>query len=482
MRSSPAPSGTSRADVILLLSLYLFEVSALLLLITLPRMGNRPILTFLGSRPGLLCLMAVPIFVASSVVIAQHYHKSRRGGLKQFTMTVVMNLATLVSLLTIGEMVIRLFSSRTAEGLIFMGTPLLPRSWSDEVARNREILQKAPITSSYLVYDNLTGWTVGLNRRSADGLNFSSTEGIRSPRLDMAFADLPTAHRIALVGDSYTFCLDVAYEESWGYQLERQLGPDFQVLNFGVSGYGLDQAYLRYHRDVRPWKPDIVIFGVFPHDLVRTMNVYPFISFPEWGYPFAKPRFVVAEDKLVPLSVSPLAPEAIFSKNSIEDLPFLDYDWGYNRAHWQWHFYHQLHLLRLWISKYPLWQAPVGQNSDEAMKSVNGHILRSFVQHATAESSIPMVVYLPARIDLRGVQSGPENGVGFAQEVLRSVGLAYTDLTSCLLEVSPSQRFVSETGRHYAPKANIAVANCLRPVILKLLSEKEARAAESLIK
>jgi hypothetical protein len=380
----------------------------------------------------------------------------------------------------VGELAIRVFSFQTTEGLVFMNIPLLPRNWGDVVARNREILKRASTNDPYLVYDDLMGWTIGPNRRSADGLNFSSVEGIRSPRSEMAFADLPVTYRIALIGDSFTFCLDVKYEESWGHQLERALGPEFQVLNFGVPGYGLDQAYLRYYRDVRPWRPDFVIFGVFPHDLERTMTVYSFVSFPEWEYPFAKPRFVVSGGRLTALNVPPLLPEEIFSKSSITELPFVDYDKGYKPSDWQWRFYHHSYLFRVWISKYPLWQLPVGEKSDEAMKSVNGTLLGAFVRLATAEGATPIVVYLPARRNLRLSPSDPEQDTSSAQGALRGAGIAYTDLTPCLLEVSPSERFVAGA-RHYSPQANIAIAKCLRPVILSHPSQNDAHAGIPLV-
>lgn len=62
----------------------------------------------------------------------------------------------------------------------------------------------------------------------------------------MGFAWVPTRYRIAIVGDSFTFKLEVPYEKTWGHQFEIALGPGWQVLNFGVDGYGLDQAFLRY--------------------------------------------------------------------------------------------------------------------------------------------------------------------------------------------------------------------------------------------
>jgi hypothetical protein len=80
-----------------------------------------------------------------------------------------------------------------------------PRNWDTVVTRNREILQKVSGNTSCLVYDDLMGWTVGPNRRSANRLYFSSVEGIRGPHAEMAFADMPAPHRIVLVGDSFTF-------------------------------------------------------------------------------------------------------------------------------------------------------------------------------------------------------------------------------------------------------------------------------------
>jgi len=84
---------------------------------------------------------------------------------------------------------------------------------------------------------------------------FSSVEGIRSAGPDVRFAHRSARRRVALIGDSNAFSFEVPFEESWGHHLQQLLGADAQVLNFGVDGYGIDQIYLRYRRDVRPWKP-----------------------------------------------------------------------------------------------------------------------------------------------------------------------------------------------------------------------------------
>ncbi|MHC4261658.1 MAG: SGNH/GDSL hydrolase family protein [Planctomycetota bacterium] len=92
---------------------------------------------------------------------------------------------------------------------------------------------------------------------------------------------LPERARIALVGDSFTFGTHQPDERIWAAQLARSL-PDCEVLNFGVPGFGLDQAVLRLEREALDWRPDVVVLGVFATNPVRATRRFTF---------FAKPRF-----------------------------------------------------------------------------------------------------------------------------------------------------------------------------------------------
>ena len=177
------------------------------------------------------------------------------------------------------------------------------------------------------------GRSVGIGR-SQDGMYFSSVEGITSPSIGITFAGIPVKHRIAIVGDSFTFGLDVYYQETWGHQIEVALGPGTQVLNFGVDGYGVDQAYFRYQRDVILWRPEIVILGIINDDIRRTMGVYGFLTFPDGEVPFPKPRFIMRAKALVPLNLPLPTPETIFASKSITDLPFIRYDAAFHRHEW----------------------------------------------------------------------------------------------------------------------------------------------------
>jgi hypothetical protein len=235
-------------------------------------------------------------------------------------------------------------------------------------------------------------------------------------------------------------------------------------LNFGVPGYGVDQAYLRYEKDVRQWKPDVVIFGFISHDVFRTMTVYPFLNFADWDMPFSKPRFTLRDGELKKLNVPPLEPEAIFSRGSILELPFLQYDIGYRQSDWQKNLYHLSYLARLFVSWHPRWSAKNPDVSDEAMVSVNASILKAFVRSAEQAGAIPIVVYFPGRQELEKPSSSLPRG----RRVLQQAGIPYTDPTPCLLEVNPADRSLVH---HYSPQGNAAVAKCLLPVVHEALTK-----------
>jgi hypothetical protein len=68
-------------------------------------------------------------------------------------------------------------------------------------------------------------------------------------------------------------------------------------------------------------------------------------------------------------------------------------------------------------------------------------------------------VYFPARLDFASPQQG---WTRFAREVFQTYGIPLLDMTSCVSQVSPAERFVI---LHYSSVTNAAVANCLLDVI-----------------
>jgi hypothetical protein len=458
--------------VLLLVSLYVMQVSGWLVVIASYKGSIPPLSVLLAGPSGVVPFVAgAALLLATWIVV--HKYRTRWRDPRRFGLTVALNVVAVLVFLGAGEITVRLLSRSTPRGLMFGDTVLLPHQWSDVVKRNGAIRDRVG-ARSYLVADDHLGWVVGSDRRSADNRYFSSVEGIRSQRPGVAFAKGLARRRVALVGDSFTFALDVRYEDSWGYRLERALGSDVQVLNFGVEAYGVDQALLRYERDVRPWRPDVVILGFIDHDLVRSMAVYFFVSFPAWEYPFAKPRFAVDGDRLTLLNTPLPSPQAILAARSIKDLPFVEYDPGYHAQDWEWSALDRSYLHRLAVSTYRGWSTDA-RPSQAKMLELNREIVRSFIRRTRADGSTPLVLYFPTDRNFRALARDP-GWQSPAQTMLRTSEIPHTDLTRCVGALSPADRFPADGGNHLAPRANAAVAECLSDTVRRLLSSAPPRA------
>ncbi len=427
MVSDPA---LSKRDLLLLALLFLLEIALVVMLKAVHMKGERVIEVFVLSSTGLVFLCAGIVVLLAGAVIIRLYLAHRPSPSRSFHLIVAMNLVTLLLILVTAEMAVRAGSRFYLDGEAFGKVALVPKSWETTRAHYRDLIEKADGDLSYLVYDDRMGWNVGPNRRSANGLYRSGPEGIRVPDEEVAFTVSEGKTIIALVGDSFTFGEEVRYEETWGYRLGELLGEEVQILNFGVPGYGVGQAYLRYEKNVRRWKPKVAIFGLFEHDLLRTMTVYPFLANPQWDLPFSTPRFTLSDEKSAILNDPPLRPEAIFSHKSIFELPFLSLDRGYKESNWQTSFYHSSYLFQMFVSVFHGWSAVAPDFSEKAIVSTNASILNSFAQLTAQEEVVPIVVYFPLRSDLnKGRTSAPV----MVSRALHEAGITYVDSSLCIL-------------------------------------------------
>jgi hypothetical protein len=453
----------SRVRLALIAGVYLWEASVLLLILSLCRMAGKPdVLSFLSSVGGKLSLMAALLFLYASLLVSRKYHALREIGSHPLQFIMKRNILPVILIIAIAEGTLRLFSTDTQLGTVVGGKLLGPSHfWKGALPRYPEH------TNELYYYDQLLGWTLRPNLSSTDGMYFSSPEGMRSPRPGMVFADSRAACRIAIVGDSHTFGLELKFEDTWSYHLERNLPSGCQVLNFGVPGYSVGQMYLRYLRDVRSRHPNVVILALSSGAASRTMGVYGFNIFHDMTFSWAQPRFQITNQELRPINVPLPTPEDIVSARSIRDLPFLDYDWFFDPTQWdltQWRYLYHSYLFRLYTTWYPLFW-PIERRGDSE-ESLNHELLRSFIRIANSDGTPPVVVYLPDKGDYR------ERKETISLRILRTSGIQYLDLVPCLDAIGPNDRFINH-GDHYSRLGGIAIAQCLHPVVVKKLSARD---------
>jgi len=113
-------------------------------------------------------------------------------------------------------------------------------------------------------------------------------------------------------GESHTHGDEVGDAETWEAYAGTELGAD--VLNFGVGGYGPDQALLRFRRISTRLRTPIVGLGVTLENINRVVNRYRPFYFRQTGITLPKPRFVLEGGHLA------LLPNPIHTANDLARL------------------------------------------------------------------------------------------------------------------------------------------------------------------
>jgi hypothetical protein len=218
--------------------------------------------------------------------------RRRRLGLLAFILSLVLSLGG-------GEVALRLLTDENGK---LLGTPLV----GSELIDQGRIRTGAKRLRS--VFDPELGWTSPPERGEPRGeaarrRGVGAQVGPRGKRFYAPHAP-PGLLRVCAFGESFTYGDGVAADEGWPFQTETHAGGKAEVLNFGVGGYGLDQAYLCFRRQAPRFNPDFVLVGLTHHAIERSVNIYhPFYS-PETGLALAKPRFVIDGDSLSQLVVT----------------------------------------------------------------------------------------------------------------------------------------------------------------------------------
>lgn len=472
IRSKPEPLAT--------IGLYLFAGSLFVLALALYKAGAlgdlwAGTLRVYGSAGILGALLAAILLIGA-------YRQSKPDRRGKFWLPLALNLVVVVFCLGGAEIALRILAKPGPYSLNIGSITLLPHEWEKVVETNLQHVNKGrdkegvlSLTSGLVrtnegrlytndmegitVEDDELGWTIGASRTSKDGMYKSSAEGIRSAEQGASFAASDPRRRIAVLGNSMTFGQDVSFEDSWGYFLERSLPAGTRVLNFGVPGYGVDQAYLRFERDALKWNPAVTVFAFIQDDIWRVGGVYPF--FRGWLGP-SKPRFILDGENLKLLNSPTVPPEKIFASRSVFDLPFLQYDMHFIPHQWDTDFIYSLYLARFLVTKFPRWQEPSDLTSDATVARLASRIVQEFYSSAQAQGTKPVIVYFPSRYDFR---SNTNYGRETVLASLKQNGIPVTDLTPCLLaRVSKDNLFLA--GKfHFGREGNAAAAECIRTLI-----------------
>lgn len=128
------------------------------------------------------------------------------------------------------------------------------------------------------------------------------------------FAKPAGTARVALLGDSYIEAVQVPLAQTAAQVLERELNAapagasgapaerrKWEVLNFGISNYGVGQYLLVWEQYVHRFRPDYVAIFTAKYHMQRTVKKYEYGAFPTTASEslWVRPTFRVEGDSLV---------------------------------------------------------------------------------------------------------------------------------------------------------------------------------------
>ncbi|MBI5252121.1 MAG: SGNH/GDSL hydrolase family protein [Desulfomonile tiedjei] len=326
------------------------------------------------------------------------------------------------------------------------------------------------------LFHPVLGWDYppGLNYEDNEGISYS--HGMQGER--RCVTDFDTT-LIASYGDSFTYCAGVTDEHTWQNFLGEKLGTN--VLNFGVGGYGTDQALLKYElHDGLP--PKIAMLCVFPENVNRVVNIYrPFYTYSD-SLRLTKPFFVRDGDKirLIPNPITSVADlPKLDQEEYLEELGKVDYWYQLDRNLPKFSFPYTLSFLSWRGPVFAQLVAQLGKFStrrsrhpwnlfdEDGPLSIMCYIADRFVATARSRGSEPLIVIMPYKDFVTEIN---DNGVvrvaGFL-EYLSAKGYPFLDAVKCVADMKPSKDDLEKWyEEHASGEGNKVLADILSRYLL----------------
>jgi hypothetical protein len=323
----------------------------------------------------------------------------------------------------------------------------------------------------YKKYNPTLGWTI-----KPDGttkLYQANSLGFRGSR-EYSIQPIKGKHRISTFGDSFTHGNDVNNEETWQTYMEG-LDSNREVLNLGVGGYGLDQAYLRYLQDGRQYQADIVFIGFMSENIFRNVNTFRPFYYPNTKLPLAKPRFEVKGDKLrlIPNQMQSLQDYENLLQNPQETLSKLGAKDFYYRKNIMPDFLDwspSAKLINLFMQRvsYQLSKKKIVANNLYSETSeafiVTKLIFDKFYNAVINDKATPLIIIFPNSQDVQNFQNGKRTKYSPLLKYLQAKGYDYIDLMDAFATADENKLFSG----HYTPYGNKLVADHIHEVITKI--------------
>lgn len=329
-------------------------------------------------------------------------------------------------------------------------------------------------TTAYYQYDSLIGWTYRPNSSSKNGYYNFNSQGIRGSK---TYSQLPAEDtiRIALLGNSAIFSAEVRDTQSLAYYLEKTLqakGKVVEVINFGVGGYGNDQALLNWKFKAKKFKPDLVVHGVMVWDFGINLNMFRYCVSPNTGILYTKPRAIIEADTLKWLNYPTVPVGQIMDSIVIgyEERDFFEEEYFKETKRYGFYLLDNFYLYQ--IAKTLLNTSKSDIETYQAGNDLVVKLVKTFQKEVDADGAAYVYMPLISYDELLKKQLwGEFPYMNFWKQLELDKN---TFSTVDLLKESQAAKYFMPTKKHYSPYGNQQVANGLAVYLIqnKLLKKR----------
>jgi lysophospholipase L1-like esterase len=313
----------------------------------------------------------------------------------------------------------KIFSRAMAQNLMLAAASIILALLVSEavfrVVEGKDFTVKRPELKFFLEYDQTYGWR---NRPGASGKLTSNPEtspyrveinsrGLRGQEITYEKPE-GVKRRILLVGDSLAFGYGLEEADSLSADLKGMLPPDYEVINGGVVGYGIDQSYMLYRNELTKYDQDMTVV------VLTAMDIFDVACSVRLG--LAKPYFRVNDGKLVPQNI-PVRQEVDLPSIVFRGRPVTEFFFRYSALY--------RFLYGRLVGFDEIYQASRWELGREEASDVFSLILRDIERRERLRGSNALFVVMPYEDWLVRMQPYPHMVV---KDTLDSLGVPYIDL------------------------------------------------------
>jgi hypothetical protein len=373
----------------------------------------------------------------------------------------------------VGEWYVRSQGRFDADGTFFFrDKPIRP--YALPVTHARTIVDRyLKDSSGFLLYDPDLGWNNRPRTCTPDGRYCANSFGLRADREYVAEMR-PALFRVSMFGDSFVAGFDADFPDSLAVQVEKTLkerGLDAEVLNFGVGGFGFDQAYLYYNRDGSRFDTNVIVQGLQMENVGRDVTLWRIVAFPGTGIPFSKPRYILRNGQLELINRPTVPPEEV--PNVLANFhrwPLAKYEPSYTEKY-QHHWYTPSRLISTLVD---LWSSR--EEAPHDLFAVNGEamnitvpLLERYRDEVTRTGKPFVLIYFPRADVIDAILAGKPDP--WQPHLDRLKGFTIVDPTPRLVAHAKVHGSASLFNGHYSPIGYRLVAEALAEALAPLAAK-----------